>query len=101
MATATTERKKPLGVRVTVEQHRVIAEAAAREHRSISSFVLQAAMQAAESTKDSGETRKRRTPEEIHAMLRHAQELMRKANPARRPLVDELIAERREEALRD
>lgn len=84
-----------------MEQHRAIAEAAAREHRSISSFVLQAAMQAAESTKKPDEARKPRTPEEIHAMLRHAQELMRKANPTKRSLVDELIAERREEALRD
>jgi uncharacterized protein (DUF1778 family) len=36
-----------LGVRATEEERRIIAEAAAREHRSVSSFVLRAAINAA------------------------------------------------------
>ena len=94
------EPKKPLGVRVTADQHRLIAEAAKLEHRSINSFVLQAAMKAAESVRESA-PRPKRTLAEIEAIMHEAQEMMRQANPTGRPLVDELIAERREEAMRE
>ena len=102
MSVATAERRKPLGVRATTEQHRIISEAAAREHRSINSFVLRAALDAARAESDRNTAPHRmRSPEEIEAVVRQAQALMRQANPTRRPLVDELIAERRQEAMRD
>ena len=47
MSLTATEPKRPLGVRVTADQHRVIAEAAKLEHRSINSFVVEAAMKKA------------------------------------------------------
>lgn len=89
--------RKPLGVRVTPEQHRILNEAAAREHRSVSSFVLSAALRAAKGGSDSHE----RTPEEAVAALRRAQDLMRPYHQPGRSLVDELIAERRAEAARE
>jgi uncharacterized protein (DUF1778 family) len=100
MSTATAEPKKPLGVRVTAEQHKLIAEAARLEHRSINSFVLQAAVKAAESVRQAA-PRPKRTIEEIRETARLAQEMVRQANPTGRSLVDELIAERRQEAMRE
>ena len=95
---STTPVRKPLGVRVTPEQHKVLAEAAKREHRSMSSFVLQAAMREAE-----GRTppKPRYTEEETNAIVRQAQEAMRPYRVKGRSLVDELIAERRAEAARE
>jgi len=90
MSVATTEPKKPLGVRVTLEQHRIIIEAAKTEHRSVSSFVLNAALKAAESA-----SRPRRSQAEIDEIILRAQEAMRRANPTGRSIVDELTAERR------
>lgn len=84
------EAKKPLGVRVTPEQHRVLTEAAKREHRSVSSFVLNAALKAVESA-----ARPRRSQAEIDEIIHQAQEAMRRANPTGRSIVDELTAERR------
>ena len=81
--------KKPLGVRVTPEQHKAISEAAKREHRSVNSFVLNAALRAVEAT------RPKPLQKEIDAAISRAQEAMRRANPEGRSLVDELIAERR------
>lgn len=67
--------KKALGVWANAEQHRIIAEAAKREHRSVSNFVLQAALKAA-------------CPRELPP-------------PAYgRDLVEELFAERRADVLR-
>ncbi len=43
--------RKPLGIRATPEEHRILTEAAAREHRSVNTFVLRAALQAAEAAK--------------------------------------------------
>jgi hypothetical protein len=100
MSFAAIEPKKPLGVRVTPSQHRAIAEAAKLEHRSINSFVLQAAMQAAESARARA-SRPKRTLAEIEAIVRQAQEEIRLANPSGRSLVDELIEERRQEAMRE
>ena len=100
MSLSHAEPKKPLGVRATEEQHRLIAEAAKLEHRSINSFVLRAAIAAAEAVRDSSPRRKR-TLAEIEAIVRDAQEKIRLANPTGRSLVDELMVERREEATRE
>lgn len=100
MNVAHAEPKRPLGVRATEEQHRLIADAAKLEHRSINSFVLRAAIAAAETVRDSA-PRRRRTQAEIEAIVHEAQEKMKLANPQGRSLVDELIAERRKEAARE
>ena len=89
-----TRIRKPLGVRATPREHAIITRAAAREGRSVNSFVLHAALQAADTQKPGP----RRSPEEVMRIVRAAQEEMRKANPERRNLVDELIQERRREA---
>lgn len=98
MSVEGSERKKPLGVRATIEQHRVLTEAARREHRSVSNFVLQAALKAAE-----GPTlpAPRFTEEEANAIVREAQEMFRRSNASGRNLVEELLAERRAEAARE
>jgi hypothetical protein len=88
--------RKPLGVRVTAKEHKLIAAAAKREHRSINSFVVQAALLAA-----SGEPKTPgRSREEVDAIIRSAQQAFRAANPDGRNLVDELLRERREEVAR-
>lgn len=92
-------RKKPLGIRATPEQHSVILEAARRQHRSINNFVLHAALQEAAQSRTAA-AQPKRTRAEVEALAREAQALMRQANPTGRSLVDELIAERREEAKR-
>ena len=86
-----------LGVRATVEEQRIIADAAAREHRSTSSFVLRAALEAAKGRAP----KPRRSREEIEAIIRAAQEEFRKANVDNRDLLQELIDERRAEAARE
>ncbi len=96
MSRSTTVRK-PLGVRATPEEHERITEAARRERRSVNSFVLSAALEAAEGK---GAPR-RRTPEEVQAAIQRAQELMRPYRESGRSLVDELLAERRAEAARE
>ena len=90
MSVQTTETKKPLGVRVTADQHRIITDAAKREHRSVSNFVLSAALKAAEV-----KPRSRPSQADVDEVIRRAQEAMRRANPEGRSLVDELSAERR------
>jgi uncharacterized protein (DUF1778 family) len=99
MSHSSIEPKKPLGVRATADQHRLIAEAARLEHRSINSFVLQAAMKAAESVRQ-GSPRRKRSLDEIRETMRNVHEAMQQANPTGRSLVDELIAERHEAASR-
>ncbi|HEY5057033.1 MAG TPA: DUF1778 domain-containing protein [Acidobacteriaceae bacterium] len=89
-----TQTRKQLGCRATPKESAIIARAAAREGRSVNSFVLRAALQAAEGEKP----RPRRSPEEVMRIVRAAQEEIRKANPEGRNLVDELIQERRREA---
>lgn len=95
MAMTTVSSKKPLGVRVSPEQHRIITEAAKNEHRSVSSFVLNAALKAAETAE---KPRRRYTQEEVDAVIERAQAAMRRANPTGRSIVDEVTAERREAA---
>ncbi len=86
---------KPLGIRATPEQHRILTDAAAREHRSVNSFVLRAALQAAEAE---APTRARRSLAELREIVEAAQAEFRAANPTGRDPVEELIAERREAA---
>jgi uncharacterized protein (DUF1778 family) len=89
--------RKMLGVRATAEERRVLAEAAAREHRSVSSFVLRAALE-----KAAGQPAKpRRSRAEVMALFKAAREEFRAANPEDRDPVAELIAERRAEAERE
>ena len=89
--------RKPLGVRATPAQHRVLTQAAARANRSVSSFVLSAALEAA-STKA---PKPIRSLEEVRAIVEAARKEIRKHNPAKRDLSEELIAERRAEAARE
>ena len=88
--------RKVVAIRATAEERRIIALAARREQRSINSFMLHAALDAAQ-----GAPSRRRTPEEVQAAIDRAQALMR---PYRKPgesLVDKVIAERRAEAERE
>ena len=96
MSSSSTVRKA-LGVRATPEQRRVLADAAARENRSVSSFVLTAALNAAQGAS----VPRRRTAEEVQAAILRAQDLMRPYRQEGRSLVDELLAERRAEAARE
>ena len=89
--------RKPLGIRATPEEHERITQAAQREHRSVNSFVLRAALQAAEAQPSA---KPRRTREEIMAILKAAREEVQAHNPNNRDLLAELIAERREAAAR-
>src|SRR4051812_47594727 len=70
MASSTSSRK-PLGVRATPEEHQRIVEAARREQRSVNSFVLRAALQAAEAAPG------RPTAKQVQAAIKRAQDLMR------------------------
>lgn len=92
----TVQVRKPLGIRATPQEHRILVAAAKRERRSLNSFVLQAALQAAQSERDL--PRRERTPEAIEAAIQRAQELMRPYRQKGRLLSEELIAERRAEA---
>lgn len=96
MASSTAVRK-PLGVRATPEQHRVLTEAAARENRSVSSFVLTAALNAAQSQA----ARPKRSRQEVQAILNAAREAVREVVPANRDILEEFLAERRAEAERE
>jgi hypothetical protein len=91
--------RKPLGIRATPEEQELISEAARREHRSINSFVLRAALEAAKAGTPTAF--RPRTPDDVDAALRHAQALMRPFHQPGPSLADELIAERRAEAARD
>jgi len=88
--------RKVLAIRATADERRIITLAAKREQRSVSSFMLRAALDAAQ-----GKSHRVRTPEEVQAALTRAQELMRPHREAGHSLVDELIAERRAEAERE
>ncbi len=94
---ASTSLRKPLGVRATADQHHLLTEAAKREHRSVASFVLNAALKEAAQ----GEARPSKTPQEILQLVHDAQALMKPYRESGRSLVDELIAERRAEAARE
>ncbi len=91
MGTATLNRIA-LGLRITREQHRLVAEAAAREHRSLNSFVLKSALAAAT------QTPQRRSPEEVMALVKAAQDEFRAMNRKSRNVLQELADERRVES---
>ena len=96
---SSTPTRKPLGVRATPEQHRLLTEAAAREHRSVSSFVLNAAIKAA-TTGHRELPPPRHTEEEAKAIILQAQAMFRNSSAYGRDLVEELFAERRADAKR-
>ena len=96
-AESKTNAPKPLGVRATPDQRRILKEAAGREHRSVSSFVLQAALTAAQMDRPL----QRRSPDEVRSILDAFRKEVHAANPTGRDLVAELIAERRAEAARE
>jgi uncharacterized protein (DUF1778 family) len=89
--------RKPLGIRATPEEHERITQAAQREHRSVNSFVLHAALQAA---KAQPQPKPKRSREEIMAILKALREEVQAHNPDNRDLLAELVAERREAAAR-
>jgi len=89
--------RKPLGIRATPEQHRILTEAAAHEHRSVNSFVLRAALQAAEAHAAS---KPRRTPEEIKAILANFRQAVQATNVDNRDVLADFLDERRAEAER-
>lgn len=97
MSLTAVEPKKALGVRATTEQRRILSEAARKENRSVSNFVLEAALREAARVAP----RPKPSKEEFDELIRKAQDAMRRANPTGRSLVDELIAERRAEAARE
>ena len=72
----------------------MLAEAAAKQHRSLNSFVLNAALEAAKST----QIKPKRSREEIMAIVQAARDEVRAANPTNRDLLAEFLAERRAEA---
>lgn len=76
------------------EEHQLIRRAAEREHRSINSFVLRAALKAAQ--EDAPKPRKSR--EEIMDIVAAARQAVQAANPKGRDLLAELFEERRAEA---
>jgi len=96
MASSPTIRK-PLGVRATAEEHAIITEAAQREHRSVNSFVLRAALHAAETQKPA---KPKKSIEEVRAILDGVRDLVKAANPTNRDILAEFLAERREAAAR-
>jgi vacuolar-type H+-ATPase subunit H len=101
-ATAKPEPRKVLAIRATEEERRVLLLAAKREHRSLSSFMLRSALDAAQPTLASlSRHRGPRTPESIDAAITHAQEIMSKYRKSGHSYVDEFIAEKRAEAARE
>ncbi len=95
MNSAAAELKKPLGIRATAKEHDLIKEAALREHRSVNSFVLRAALQAA---KAQPAVKPKRSRKEIKDILRAAREAVQAANPTGRDILADFLAERRAEA---
>ncbi len=91
--------RKPLGIRATVEEHELITRAAQREHRSVNSFVLRAALQAAQ-TQSPEPARPKRSREEIKAIFEAARSAVREANTDKRDILAEFLAERREAGAR-
>lgn len=90
--------RKPLGVRATPEEHKRITKAAKRANRSVNSFVLQAALEAAEAKLV---TRPRRSPEEIRTILDGFRAAVQSVVPKDRDILSEFLADRRAEAERE
>lgn len=96
MAVATPTRK-PLGIRATPKEHAVITRAAAREGRSVNSFVLDAALDAARHKSMLA----RRTPKQIRAVLSGFRDAVQEAVPPNRDILEEFLADRRADARRE
>jgi hypothetical protein len=94
---STSTLRKPLGIRATPEEHERITLAAQREHRSVNSFVLRAALQAAD-----GQTqpKPKHTIEQVRTIVEAARAAVREANPDNRDILSEFLAERREAGAR-
>jgi uncharacterized protein (DUF1778 family) len=90
--------RKPLGIRATPKEHKLITQAAKRERRSVNSFVLSAALQAAEAK---AVLRPKRTPEEIKAILDALRASVQAVIPKDRDILAEFLVERRAEAARE
>jgi uncharacterized protein (DUF1778 family) len=94
--------RRVVAIRATEEERRILMEAAKREHRSLSSFVLRTALDAAQAVVPStARDRSTRTPETIEAALTRAQEIMSKYRKPGHSFVDEFLAEKRAEAARE
>jgi len=92
--------RKPLGIRATAEERERIALAAQRERRSVNSFVLHAALQAAE-TQLQPKAKPKRSREEIQAILADLRNAVQEKVGKDRDLLAEFLAERRAEAEND
>ena len=90
--------RKPLGIRATPEEHERITRAAQREHRSVNSFVLRAALQAVEAQPPA---KPRRSREEIMAILADFRNAVQEKVGKDRDILAEFLAERRAEAEND
>lgn len=90
--------RKPLGIRATPDEHERITRAAQREHRSVNSFVLRAALQAAEAQPPA---KPKRSREEILAILADFRNAVQEAVGKDRNILAEFLAERRAEAEND
>ena len=90
--------RKPLGIRATPEEHERITQAAQREHRSVNSFVLHAALQAA---KAQPQPKPKRSREEILAILADFRHAVQEKVGKDRDILAEFLADRRAEAEND
>jgi hypothetical protein len=90
--------RKPLGIRATPEEHERITQAAQREHRSVNSFVLHAALQAA---KAQPQPKPKRSREEILAILADFRNAVQEKVGKDRDILAEFLADRRAEAEND
>ena len=95
--------RKVLAIRATEEERRILMLAAKREHRSLSSFVLRTALDAAQqpSLLGMGGDRSVRTRKSVDAAALRLQEALSKYRKPGHSYVDEFIAEKRAEAARE
>ena len=96
---AEAQPRKLLGVRVTADQHRILTEAARREHSPVSSFVLQAALHAATSPAKRDLPPPHITDEESQAYVNSLQKAFRESPDRDRDLLEELFEMRRQDML--
>jgi uncharacterized protein (DUF1778 family) len=89
--------RKPLGIRATTKEHAIITRAAAREGRSVNSFVMAAALEAAHRKS----LHARRTPEQVRAILTGFRDAVQEKVTPNRDILAEFLANRRAEAARE
>jgi uncharacterized protein (DUF1778 family) len=90
--------RKPLGVCATPAQYRILTEAAEREHRSVASFVLNAALKAAET--QIATAKPKRSQGDVKAILVSFRQAVQSTNVDNRDVLADFLAERRAEAER-